>query len=249
MQFRFRQIGHFTVSLTACAFVGEQLRDKAMEEELLKPGALDSPISVPTEYPGYSYKFLGKYRISHDWYGMGCHYHGPVVGVQGDIYEQDGHTFQAGVAEPKPQNIDRYTRPEWTANGYQGQPVTNKGFNPVCFESWYGTQHYISVALNRRTLDQPNVYGFKDGQISHQVIGKYNWWVQKFDLIPYQPNSAGRLAESWVLPVADTGYVFVFEFGANLESLNHPEAHAQMQAIFKHLIESVKIEPISAAAK
>ena len=57
------------VNLQSCAFVGEQLKDKADEDRLLKPGALDMQINVPQKYPSYSYKLMGKYQISHDFYG------------------------------------------------------------------------------------------------------------------------------------------------------------------------------------
>lgn len=40
------------------------------------------------------------------------------------------------------------------------------------------------------------------------------------------------------------GATLVVQFGANVDSLKSSERHAPMQAIFKHFIESVKIEPL-----
>lgn len=228
-------------------------------EMYMKPGALDAPIRET--YVRYQYKFLNQYRITHDFIlGGGCEYRGKPVGINNvlpgknyapftakDIFETGEHTYIDVYLKnaSTPINIDRYVRPEWQMGpDRDGQYRTVKGFAPMCAEAWLSTQHFLTVYLNKRVLNKPNVYGLDGGVISHQVVGKNNWWVQTFDLAPYRSNGAGRLVESWVLPIHETGYVLVFEFGANQDSLKHPQTHAQMQAIFRHLIESVKIEPL-----
>ena len=94
------------LTLSACGFIGQQLADKAGEERLLKPGALDLPLTGINDT--YQYNFMNTYRITHQWPSISnCSYiKNPVPGVEGgstgkfysvfDIYELDGHTWQAG---------------------------------------------------------------------------------------------------------------------------------------------------------
>ena len=250
------------LSLTACGIASEVVNHEANDRRLLKPGSLDVPINEI--YSKYQYNFLDKYKISHDFImAKGCSYRGKPVGIKDvipgtnyaispvlDVFEKYNHTYQRAymindVAKLNPMSMDKYTRSEWQmGTDTNGNPRMMKGFQSMCFETWQGTQHFLSISLNKRKLAAPNIYGFKEGVISHQTIGNNHWDIQKFDYQPYAINSSGRLVESWVLPIAETGYIFIFEFGANQDSLQHPQAHAQMQTIFKHLIESVKIEPI-----
>lgn len=240
--------------LAGCGFATGQLHDKAMEEQHLKPGALDKPITTSATYPNYSYKLVGKYRISHDWYGLdGCHYHGPQVGMQGDIYEQDGHTFQAGVLDTKPQNIDRYVRPEWQMGpDRDGDYRSVKGFEPVCFESWGRTSHVLAIKLYKKSIStwrddlaktNPN------GKLSEENIGGNTWLVQTNEIAERRINSTGGAFLNYTTAIGNTGYTLTVQLGANQDSLKYPQAHAQIQAIFRHLVESVKIEPISTDAK
>lgn len=254
-------------SLTGCGIASEVINHEANDQRLLKAGALD--VSINEIYKKYQYNFLDQYRITHDFImASGCNYRvKKPIGIKDlipsanyaisdalDIFEQNNHTYQRSyqtkdINHLNPDNIDRYVRPEFDRGlDPYGKPLPKgKGFQPMCFEAWQGTQHFLTVYLHKRKLDIPNIYGLQDGVISHEKVGSNHWWVQKFDLRPYQANGAGRIVESWVLPIADSGYTFIFEFGANQDSLKYPQAHAQMQAIFKHLIESVKIEPINSA--
>jgi hypothetical protein len=255
-------------SLSSCGFVTGQLKDRANEGKLLKSGSLDVPIIK--KYETYSYKILNKYQVNHDWLASAnpCHYkaiysksltnRAAKVIRDGDIYEADGHTYQEfyqpGYPErsknPKFLNIDRYTRSEWTVSGYQGKPVTNKGFAPICGQVWAKTNHSLSISLVKLSLDAAlKRYTVADVPISKQLIGTNIWTMQTSDLEPPEANSYGADYLAALLPIGDTGYTFVFKLKANKDSLNYPQIHAQMQQIFKHLIESVKVEPLSESGK
>ena len=56
--------------LSSCGFVFQQLSDKAMEDRLLKPGALDSPI--PWNLKTYGFRFLP--LLNFEWVTrvLGC---------------------------------------------------------------------------------------------------------------------------------------------------------------------------------
>lgn len=56
------------------------------------------------------------------------------------------------------------------------------------------------------------------------------------------------MASDLLLPLADSGYTLSFELGANTESLRDPKANAQFLAVLQHLVESVRIEALPAAA-
>ena len=210
-------------------------------------------INVPQKYPSYSYKLMGKYQISHDFYGYlsNCHYSGALVGTMGDIYEQDGHTLERGIADPsKSSHFDRYTRATWDAGTKaDGTPNIQPGYAPVCFQSWGTTSHVLLVRLQKKSLTtwKSGLAQFNpNGKFSEEIIGGNKWLIQKNELAPAPINGGtGGAYLDYSTAIGDTGYILVIQLGANQDSLKYPQAHAQMQAIFKHLIESVKIEPLT----
>lgn len=166
------------LALSACGVVGQQLSDKANEERLLKPGALDLPLTGVNDT--YQYKFLDKYRITHQWPRISnCKYRAlPTLNVKDgsrgefwavpDIYEVDGHTWQLGDKKPY---FDRYMRhyevvssvydPASLGVGADGRYDANRkrkigetvaAYEPqsLCFESWYATSHSLVMRLHKR---------------------------------------------------------------------------------------------------
>ena len=267
---------------------------KRSDERYLKPGALDLPLT--NVYDTYQYKFLEKYRINHQWptSAGSCKYRSrPTLGVDRglkgeffyvpDIYEANGHTWQAGTKtfeeakrthyvnpkDPKPpptfdayaysHSFDRYVRSVKVKNPVYGQVngVRQKtgeeeieaGLQSMCHQSWYATQHGLSMLLRKWSVDQyltwlkTNVH--QPGQVSQRRVGTNHWTVLEFNLEPQSTDGASSGPyQFWMLPIGETGYTFLFRLGANLESIKYPQAHARFQAAFHQLIESVKIEPL-----
>lgn len=251
------------LALSGCGFVTGQLKDKADEERLLKPGALDVPIA--SRYRTYSYKFLGKYKITHDWTFAGsCQYGsvedrstgktvytGDILEVGENIYvDRESQSYPIDSRYPKGTknlNLDRFVHPEWQSTDGKGKILTRKGFTPICAQGWVGTSHSLSINLVKLSLsDAIKRYTEPAVPLQEVQIGGNAWIAQNVPLIPREINTIAGSFLSWLLPVKDTGYTLVFELGANQDSLKHPEAHARMQEIFRHLVESVKIEPIDA---
>lgn len=256
-------------SLNACGFASDQLKDKAEEDRLLKPGALDSPISEV--YNRYTYEFLDRYKITHDFIRVsGCEYRGkPRVGITlgtnfelrevYDIFEQDNHTYQRAyqtkdVNHLNPANFDRYTRAEFTTEPSQsGKVYTYKGFMPVCLQSWGATSHVLTVKLYKKDLstwksDLARVN--PKGSFSEEIINGNKWLVQTNNIEAASINGdTGGAYLHYSTAIGGTGYTLTMQLGANQSSLKYPQTHAQMQAIFKHLIESVKIEPTDTHTK
>ena len=249
-------------NLSACGFAAGQLTDKAQEEQLLKPGALDVPMTG--YYDVYSFKFLDKYRVTHEWPVVSnCkysklptlgrkqdRYKGEIYAVD-DIYEINESTKQRG-AHPT-WNFDRFVRPtykrqipEFDAAGKKTGRTLEKdetGFEAVCFEAWVGTSHSAALRIYKSTLNERIAfYSKRSGAQSREEVGTQTWWVWRYPINEDNPKAYG--GQAWVRPIGDTGYTLALELGAGPESLKFPQAHANFQAMFRHLIESVKIEPL-----
>ena len=249
-------------SLSACGFVGQQLADKTREGQLLQSGALDRRMT--DVYDTYQFKFLDKYRITHEWprNSKGCQYaglstlnvkdgsHGEFYAIR-DIYEEGGSTKQRD-AHPT-WNFDRFVRPtykrqipEFDAAGKKTGRILEKdetGFEAVCFEAWVGTSHSAALRLYKSTLNERIAfYSKRSGAQSREEVGTQTWWVWRYPIDEDNPKAYG--GQAWVRPIGDTGYTLALELGAGPESLKFPQAHANFQAMFRHLIESVKIEPL-----
>jgi len=192
----------------------------------------------------------------------------------GEIYEEDGKTYYLtdksyATINPKTgtfwrTNLDRFVRPFYkrqipefdSANKKTGRMVEKEetGLTPVCFEAWVGTRHAITIMLYKRTLTEwqaalnqwsQGSYVSSDAKHFSEIVSGNRWHVY---LVPLKPRMANRIAgpyELRILPIGTTDYTLAIELGANQESLQHPETHAKFKAMFRHLIESVRVEPLT----
>lgn len=247
--------------LSSCGFVASQLQDKANEEKLLKPAALDLPLTG--FYSHYQYKLLDRYQVKHQWIReSNCQYSkiesekyeskdrltkNRFFNVD-DIFEERNSTWQRDSTRPA-RNFDRFVRPEYTVQTRSGLK-TEKGYNVLCLETWWVTSHSIALFLRKQPLDEMKA-GFSkwypEGIWTTKKVNNLTWHVQETSEDKFRPrpiNGVGGPFQTWVLPLANTGYTMAMELGASKESLQYPDAHARMQAMFMHLIESVKIEPL-----
>lgn len=287
--------GTLLLTSSACSFIGQQLTDKATEDRLLKPGALELPLTRTNDT--YQYNFLKKYRITHQWPRISdCSYRKtPTLGVNDsstgeifsvfDIYEADGHTWQSGTmsfeeykrtryihpnyptAPPTFDDyayfisFDRYVRSVKRINPVVYDKATGKriegaseeiegGLQVLCHQSWYATQHGLSLFLRKWSVDQYIAWlqanAHQTGHVSQQRRGTQNWTVLEFQLEPQSKDGASSGPyQFWMLPIGETGYTFMLRLGANQESLKHPETHTRMQVALLHLIDSVRIDSIA----
>lgn len=240
-----------------------------MEEQLLKPGALDSPVA--TNFDEYHFKFLDRYRIVHTWpvtsackyagrgtmYRMGETSYGEVNWVR-DIIE-DGAATKQRDADPA-WNFDRFVRsmkvqrPVYdTVNGVRGivrYEENEEGLQPICFEAWVGSSHSLVMRLHKRDIatwkSQWSSYN-PSGVWTEKFIGVNHWQVLENSDENLRTSGTGGWFRSYLIPVGDTGYTLALQLGATQQSLENPQAHAAFQAMFKHLIESVRIEPLTPA--
>lgn len=124
------------------------------------------------------------------------------------------------------------------------------GFRPLCFGSWWGTSHFLRAMLYKRDLASWQAILTERnplGTWSERRVGANLWLVQETaeqDFGPRPLNGVGGPFQTWLLPIGDTDYTIGMELGASRESLQYPDAHARVQDTFRHLIESVKIEPM-----
>ena len=249
-------------SASACGFVVQQVADKAGEDRLLKPGALDASLTGYNDT--YKINFLDKYRITHDWItnSNGCgyaklpgqgrtteRYKGEMFTVL-DVYEDGDVTKQRGAGTS---NFDKYVRskkvmaPVWeTVNGVRqkvGEKEIENGLTPVCFYAWAGGQRHITLYLFKSSLaDQIKVAERRAGTNRYVQIGSNKWWVRTVTIPADRANSSG--GEVWVLPVGDSGYSMTFTLGTGSTSLQSTGFDAALQASFTRLIESVKVDAL-----
>jgi hypothetical protein len=246
--------------LSGCGIEGAIKRN---DDRYVQPGALDLPLTG--YYDIYMYKFLDRYRIRHDWptSAGACLYRslptlnradrfkGEVFAAP-DIYETNGKTWQASSTGRPPMDFDRFVRSVKYISKERGREgeVMEVGFRALCGKTWQATNHSLTVFLHKRDLASWRAIWTErnpKGKWSERRIGSNIWLVQETaeqDFKPKLPNGFGGPFQTWLLPIGDTGYILAFELSANRESLQHTDAHAHFQATFRHLIESVKIEPL-----
>lgn len=263
------------LTLISCGFVTQQRTDKAQEERLLKPGALDTGIA--TNFNEYRFKFMDRYRISHAWpvtsscgyrsqdtkYKMGDVTYGEVKLVR-DIYEEDGKTWQRFPSEVGPYNLSSYVRSKIVhqpiyENVDGGRAIVRyedqeQGLQAMCFQAWVGTSHALTLMLYKRTLEDWETALTRWSQGSYtdittkrfaENIGGNDWHVFQAGIKPRVMNRIAGAFELRILQLGNTGYTMVFELGANQDSLQNPQAHAAMQLLFRQLLGSVKVEPLT----
>lgn len=233
------------------------------DDRYATPGAMDSPLTGI--YSTYAYGFMGRYRIAHEWVNTApCAYRSSELPrlpngrrsntyVVPDIYEADGKTWQASSVGLKPQVFDRWVRSVKViseAKGREGE-VLETGFEPICFEHWWKSSHYLRLRLQRRDLAEfERVFSqrYPEGTWRDETLNGRKWRVQQVAMSRLRaraPNGVGGPYQAWLTEIGDTGYSMAFEMGANQESLAYPKAHADIEAVFMHLVGSLRIERVA----
>lgn len=134
--------------------------------------------------------------------------------------------------------------------GKEGE-VLEVGFQQVCFEYWWVSSHYVSASIRRSSLSDYEAsfaQGFRLAKWSTEHLNGLSWRVAEVptNLIEARkPNGLGGAYRAWLTELGDSGYVICIEMGANQESLDHPRAHAEIEAVFKHLVGSLKVERLT----
>jgi len=260
----------FTIALTACSNVIHQINEKNREDYILSnPGAYDPTIPSKPDFATHKFIFLENFKVSHDWpYGFDiCKYATMTLSKSqkdgtwygsykrlGDIFEYKGSTLQEVRVDGYPErsydasymSIDNHVR-TWKKVDGLGIERTY-GYDPICWQPLGGSSHTLVVRLYKRTVKQWRSSLEKsspDGVFTMQKVGNNNWLTQEFELKPSKLNHIAGTFKTWILPIGDTGYTYTFQLGASSESLKHPRTHSAMIKIFRHLIQSVKIEPLS----
>ena len=247
------------------------------DDRYMQPGALDP--NLTGYYDVYNVSLLNKYRISHEWplparackYGSMStlgkeqdRYTGEIFWVN-PIFEEAGQTWQESSMGAS-RSFDSFVRSVKvkravydTVNGVRGivrYEENEEGLQPICFETWVGSSHAVTILLYQRTVGHwqdalakwsKGVYLGTDATQAIETVLGNKWHVYRLPLKPREMNRVAGAYELRILPIGDTGYTFAMEFGATVESLENPQAHAAFQTMFKSLIESVKIEPLTPA--
>lgn len=212
----------------------------------------------------YSFRFVDKWRISHNWLSgplelRGCHGYPSNsfrrLGGYGDLgYERNSPFIENGnglyiVSEHK----NRWSLSNRRENIYG----TNRDGK---FESFYP---FCVDVFQKDSLDGLGLYIIKPDPAK----GTNEWiegarpvminglqWLHKKIPIQDWSESRERLTapiEIWVLKIPDTQYWMMLRFSASsgskfgLGAGAHPEKHQQLLDLFHKIVASVKLEPIT----
>ncbi len=250
------------LQLTGCGF-------NRIDDYILKnPGAFDPKISKNSRYITQRFNFLAQYRVSHDW-PLGfdvCKYttidlpeleqDGTWYGSYnrlGSIFEYRGKTLQERRTNGYPERSidaryllkDKYFRSVKEVNN-QGE-YEERGYNSICSQGFVRTNLLIGIQLIKKIKSY--VAPVRNEVLKNTVIrrkesvNENKWIVFRHKLMSANKEHYLYPHEEWILPVADTGYSFSFYFLANTESSSYEE-YSNLKDIFRHLIESVKIEKL-----
>ena len=231
------------------------------DDRYATPGAMDSPLTGI--YNTYRFDLLDRYRVSHQWLESGCAYRGvrqpstqqgmlSRTFVGRDIVEKDGKTWLRSL-EQRLFDFDPWVRSvKWTSKekGKEGE-VLEVGFKPLCFESWWTSSHYLRLRIQKRSLAEFEgefSERFPEGKWRSESLNGLSWRVQQVpstQLRIRRPNGLGGPFQAWLTALGDSGYVMSIEMGASKESLDHPQAHADIEGVFKHLVSSLKVERLA----
>ncbi|SMB21512.1 exported protein of unknown function [Sterolibacterium denitrificans] len=122
------------------------------------------------------------------------------------------------------------------------------GFRPLCFESWWTTSHSLSLRLHKLTLAEFEAMFTKlypESRWSTKTLDGRLWRVQETDRQHLRPRrGVGGPYQTWVTAIGDSGYVIGLEMTASQDSLTYPQFFDALEAVYHHLISSVRIEPL-----
>jgi hypothetical protein len=246
--------------LTACG-IEEAIRKN--DDRYAQPGAMDMPVTAI--YKTYQYKLIDRYRVTHQWPNTSaCAYAAiedpPLPSgrrslnyVVSDLYEQGGKTWQAGYQKWPARDFDPWVRSvKWVSRekGKEGQ-VLEVGLQPVCFEYWWSSSHYLVINLRAssiRDYESSFAKSYGRAQWSTRQLNGLSWRVAEIPLSQLEPrpfNGLGGPYQAWLIALGDTGYVMSIEMGASKESLDHPQAHAAIEGVLRHLVNSLKVERLA----
>lgn len=130
--------------------------------------------------------------------------------------------------------------------GKEGEEL-EVGFKPLCFESWWTSSHYLRLRIQKRSLAEfEGVFSerFPEGKWRSESLNGLSWRVQQVpsnQLRLRRPNGLGGPYHAWLTALGDSGYVMSIEMGASKESLDHSKAHADIEAVLKHLVSSLQV--------
>lgn len=248
------------VMLTSCG-LKETIRKN--DDRYAKPGAMD-PVIADLFYRVYQFNLLDRFRITHDWVNTsGCNYRASMkpgvkpgelsfIYIGRDVVEIDGKTWHRSAGGTLA-DFDPFVRSvTWVSQekGKEGQ-TKEVGLKPVCFEYWWASSHYLSASIRHSSLSAYEASFGKSHRLAKwttRELNGLNWRVAEVPINMLEvrpPNGLGGPYQAWLTELGDTGYVMSIEMGASKESLDHPRAHAEIEAVFKHLLSSLKVERIS----
>jgi len=241
------------------------------DERYMYRGALDA--GLPRVYDTYQFNFLRTYRVTHQWPRDSDHCIAyrklPTLGVQDgnsgefynvlEIYEDGGKTWQGGLGKQPPADFDYAVRsikrmsPEYAVetdragNRYKtdkviGMKEKEVGRGSICNNVWSGLDQALMLEIFKQSQeDYIRSFETRPGIVVKEKVGQNEWWSKR---TPYNPATKALGSELWVTKLGNSDYILIITWAHGERSENRPEINAKFQAALRHLLESVRIEPL-----
>ncbi len=128
------------------------------------------------------------------------------------------------------------------------------GFRALCYETWVPLRMGMVVRLHERTVTEwvDKLRAENPGlplSTSSETIGPNVWTLVSFPLRPAKTGVYGGPYQYYILPIGDSRYTLLFRLAATEESLQDPMGFAALGAVFRSMLESVRVEPWSEATR
>lgn len=123
-----------------------------------------------------------------------------------------------------------------------------EGWAAMCIQHWVGLNMSIDFRFFERTVDEwiavlQSEYAGTSARGGHEMIGKNTWTTYTVPIQPAKLNNVSGPYKFYILPVGDSGFTVAFSLGANHYALSNPQGFVAMEALFRRILESMRIEP------
>lgn len=221
----------------------------------------EGPLDIQNHY---SFRFVNKWRISHAWlsgptdvwpcdYGRNVlkrfpEYQEPGIEPNGPFFEHGGVLY--GLNEDKGIFSLSHNRGKVYGTNREGK---FEGYTPFCRHGFRDSLDFVGVLIIKPDPAKGTNEWIEGAKPT--TINGLNWLHKELPLQDWS-NSKEKFAspiEYWTLKIPDTSYWMVLRFNASsgeaskyrLGAIHHPEKHQLLQNLFRKMVESVQLEPIT----
>ena len=196
-------------------------------------------------------------RNEYGWLGRSFVY--PFFEKEGIIWQERSppllrynanHLFRSAM-----QRVPIYEDPDGTGahNRVVGYEDREDGLRHLCHQAWVPLRMAIGIRLHERTVKEwIDILRAENPGLpmatGTETIGRNVWTTAFFPLRPITPGLFSSPYRYYILPIGDGRFTLLLRLAAVEESLQDPMGFAALGAVFRGILESVRVETWSEAA-